>query len=754
MASTIKIKRSNVAGKTPTTSDIDTGEIALNIKDQKLYSSNGSSVFELGVYNGGLVSTTTKTFDAIIGSDTVVTGVTAAVSTNYLQVANAATTYATKSNPTTSDLLAHTGRATISTNLAVSGNTTISGTLGVTGVATFAAGTALLPALTTSGDTNTGVWFPAADTVAASTAGTERMRIDSSGNVGIGTGSPGTYGKFVTTASGYNLNAVFLSDATASNWARADWDNQNVAYNGIIYQDQSGLFSIRNDGANAIAFLTNGANERMRIDSSGLVGIGTSSAAAYGTLTVGQSGQPTGSEPSSRPNIEIWQGSPSINDAGGIDLRGSSSGSGYGFRMSAIDSTGVHLVIGNRSNSETYTERMRIDSSGNVGIGTASPLGFAGYGWITVNGASAGAILSLTTADSENFRLQSVNDQATYFNNLTAFPLLFQTNNAERMRIDPAGNVGIGTSVPGYKLTVAGLAAFGTASGVYGDYADMRLETATGYGWRMGTSSTGSTHGYFYIQGTTDNFVSSFINGLFIDTSGNVGIGTSSPGAKLDLTGGNLKLSGETSSEFTGMWLINTGSSASVYRGLYYDGRNENNIAVANMLVDVATDGSSAWSWGTTPAGSRTVDRRVERMRIDSEGNVGIGTSSPSYQLELSTNSAAKPTSGVWTVVSDGRIKNETGEYTKGLDAVCGLRPITYTYKENSGFKDTTSENISIIAQEAQVYFPECVNSIKGELDGEETDILNWDGHALTFALVNAVKELKAKIETLEARVA
>ncbi|KPK72596.1 MAG: hypothetical protein AMJ84_03875 [Acidithiobacillales bacterium SM23_46] len=141
-------------------------------------------------------------------------------------------------------------------------------------------------------------------------------------------------------------------------------------------------------------------------------------------------------------------------------------------------------------------------------------------------------------------------------------------------------------------------------------------------------------------------------------------------------------------------------------------------------------------------------------MRIDSAGNVGIGTSSPSYQLQLSTNSAAKPTSNVWTVVSDGRIKNETGEYTKGLDAVCSLRPITYTYKENSGFEDTTSENISIIAQEAQVYFPECVNSIKGELDGEETDILNWDGHALTFALVNAVKELKEKIETLEARVA
>jgi len=48
MASTIKLKRSSVAGKLPTTSDVATGELALNIKDKRLYSSNGSSVFEIG----------------------------------------------------------------------------------------------------------------------------------------------------------------------------------------------------------------------------------------------------------------------------------------------------------------------------------------------------------------------------------------------------------------------------------------------------------------------------------------------------------------------------------------------------------------------------------------------------------------------------------------------------------------------------------------------------------------------------------
>ena len=122
MASTIKIKRSGVSGRQPNTATLSVGELAINYKDQKLYSSNGTSVFEIGGASGGLVSTTTKTLDALKGSDTVITGVTAAVSTNYLQVANAVSTYATKASPTTSGLLAHTGRATISTNLAVSGN--------------------------------------------------------------------------------------------------------------------------------------------------------------------------------------------------------------------------------------------------------------------------------------------------------------------------------------------------------------------------------------------------------------------------------------------------------------------------------------------------------------------------------------------------------------------------------------------------------------------------------------------------------
>ena len=62
MASTIKIKRSSVAGKIPTTSDITVGELAINVKDQKLYSSNGISVFEIGAGGGSVTNGLSPTY--------------------------------------------------------------------------------------------------------------------------------------------------------------------------------------------------------------------------------------------------------------------------------------------------------------------------------------------------------------------------------------------------------------------------------------------------------------------------------------------------------------------------------------------------------------------------------------------------------------------------------------------------------------------------------------------------------------------
>ena len=70
----------------------------------------------------------------------------------------------------------------------------------------------------------------------------------------------------------------------------------------------------------------------------------------------------------------------------------------------------------------------------------------------------------------------------------------------------------------------------------------------------------------------------------------------------------------------------------------------------------------------------------VTRMIVDNNGFVGIGTLTPNYQLEVNTNSACKPTSSLWTINSDERLKTIGGNYTKGLPELLQLNTIMYHF--------------------------------------------------------------------------
>ena len=145
-----------------------------------------------------------------------------------------------------------------------------------------------------------------------------------------------------------------------------------------------------------------------------------------------------------------------------------------------------------------------------------------------------------------------------------------------------------------------------------------------------------------------------------------------------------------------------------------------------------------------------------ERLRVDSSGYVGIGTTSPSYQLQLSTDSAAKPSSNTWTVVSDERVKTNIRPYETGLQELLQIEPKLFDYNGKAGFDPTTKNNIGVIAQEIKDVMPETVKKYNAKLneeDKEDTELYNFDSHALTFALINSVKELNAKIENLEAKI-
>ena len=147
---------------------------------------------------------------------------------------------------------------------------------------------------------------------------------------------------------------------------------------------------------------------------------------------------------------------------------------------------------------------------------------------------------------------------------------------------------------------------------------------------------------------------------------------------------------------------------------------------------------------------------RSNAFNVDTLGRVGVGVTEPTYQLQLSQNSAAKPTSNTWIIVSDERVKTNIADYTKGLSDIIQLNPKTYDYNGKAGFDDSITGNIGVIAQDVVDIFPETVstyNALLNEDDTEETELYNFDSHALTFALINAVKELNTKVTELESRI-
>ena len=141
------------------------------------------------------------------------------------------------------------------------------------------------------------------------------------------------------------------------------------------------------------------------------------------------------------------------------------------------------------------------------------------------------------------------------------------------------------------------------------------------------------------------------------------------------------------------------------------------------------------------------------KMTITSGGNVGIGMT-PTYQLQLSTDSAAKPTSALWTIASDERIKENINPYKKGLQELLKINPITYDYNGLGGFVKGKG-GVGIIAQEIIDILPDSVSSIKAKLnetDEDETNILNFNGHELIYVLINSIKEQQATITSLQDR--
>jgi len=252
--------------------------------------------------------------------------------------------------------------------------------------AAFVAGTAALPAITTTGDTNTGIFFPAADTIAFAEGGAEAMRIDASGNLGLGVTPSAWYTGYVASQVGVN-GSVWANRTTADTTIVGIGSNQflnsgatNRLYisNGFAsrYEQSSGVHSwftaASGTAGNAISF-----TQAMTLTASGQLAIGLTSAST--TLHVSGATTTDGSikynqalQSTAAYNATPMSGTlVALKYNAGGDFAGM-GGWSIGKENATDGNYSSYFAMHTRLNGGDIGERARIDSSGRLLVGTTS----------------------------------------------------------------------------------------------------------------------------------------------------------------------------------------------------------------------------------------------------------------------------------------------------------------------------------------------------------------------------------------------
>ena len=386
----------------------------------------------------------------------------------------------------------------------------------VGGVLTVTAGAVGTPAITTAGDTNTGIFFPAADTIAFSEGGVEAMRLDSSGNLGLGV-TPSAWTikalQVSTTSLSSDSNDAYL---TANGFFGGSWKYINTDFATQYYQvngEHVWRTAPSGTAGNAITF-----TQAMTLDDSGNLGLGTSSPEAK--LQVAGGANPYLVQNSGRAvyGIDI-QATAGASGAFGAALSFGAGGTGRA-AIAAVQGTADADTAGlaffthdSGTSSADAVEAMRITSAGNVGIGNTAPLTYLDVG-------DATSTATMDSSGSGQFRIRggsqtlafaiSADTLATIYTNSSVGALAFGTNETERCRIDSSGNLLVGktstnTAALGCALTdgdgdVAGYFVCENASGV------LLLNRPTSDGTLISFRQAGTQEGTISVSGTTVSY--------------------------------------------------------------------------------------------------------------------------------------------------------------------------------------------------------------------------------------------------------
>ena len=146
------------------------------------------------------------------------------------------------------------------------------------------------------------------------------------------------------------------------------------------------------------------------------------------------------------------------------------------------------------------------------------------------------------------------------------------------------------------------------------------------------------------------------------------------------------------------------------------------------------------------------------RMVLTQTGNIVVAssndlTANANTPFHVNGNAFKTQGGGQWTTSCDQRLKDDIHDLDYGLEKVLQVRPVRFSYNGKGGTR-AGDENIGIIGQEIEKIFPEMIHRAPAQSEDalDTDDMLLFDGSGIQFVLINAIKELAAKIEKLEAQ--
>lgn len=529
-----------------------------------------------------------------------------------------------------------------------SGTGTTSMVLSDDGTATFAGNVTVSDRVVGSGDlilvttdSNEKIHMDSDGYMKFETAGSERMRILSGGNVCIGGTSDEGYNTLLNIegAGGTDdVPGILFKNTSASN------DEDIMALIASQGTDSVGAINIKREG-NAddayIDFLTQANSgsmaERMRITSTGYVGIGLTDPNNH-FMVGGSSGG----------DIAVASTDTTINDGdtlGNILFKGKDDGGsgvyGIGAKITALATEAWNEATAEGTSLNFYTTdnttatndlRMTIDDNGNVGIGTASPTGH----------------LEISTADNTTYDVSQTDSQRDSGTSLVLYNTSTTTNSFSQL-VFRNRNSGTGS----VRIAAISKGADNSDLAISNDESDILYIDGSAEAVGIGTTSPGDK---VHISGATDSNLHfgvdtadearikslddatsaykalKFYGSRHEFLSGDVGIGTASPSATLHVAKDSGTMPSFVSSEIVAVFSNNSATSDGLTIGLV-SGNAQNAQIIFGDEQD--SDAGAIWYANGTNSLNFRAGGSGTGVTIDSSNNLGIGTSSPAGNLEI-----------------------------------------------------------------------------------------------------------------------